>query len=152
MRLDAAQKRNNNCHTHEMKNSRQNFERNNVRNDSVPCQPSCDPGQRFPNGTIGRGGIFPIWILEERVLRKAGNQIAKRIGSVHTQYPAVENIVIDVAGIERSHEQERDDQCQRTADDDPPGCFAGGLTRGTQPQDIEKTNADKRSTEPPKTI
>src|SRR6185436_13083040 len=130
------QKRNDYYNTREMKYSRKDFESQNVRNDSVPCQPGCNSGKRFPKRTIRRGRIFPIWILEERVVREPGNQIAERIGSVHAQNPTMKNIVIDIASIKRSHEQEHDDKGECTADDDHPGWFAGGLMRGAKPHKI----------------
>src|SRR3972149_6391652 len=125
----AAQKRNDYHNTHEVKYSRKDFERQNVRNDSVPCQPGCNPGKCLPEGTIRRWGIFPPRVFKERVIGKLGNQIAKRIGSVHAENPAMENIVINVASIKGSHEQEHDDKCQSTADDDHPGSFARALMR-----------------------
>ena len=126
-----------------MENTRQRLESQHVDPDIIPRQAGGQSGEHLPERAVSRWGGFPRRVKEKRVPGKIRDDLPERIAAIHPRDPAVKNIIVNIQGVIRSHEQEHKDEGQRTADDDDPGCPASCLGGGTHPHNIEKSQTNE---------
>ena len=132
-----------NCHTGQVKDARQGFKGQDIGNNPVPGQPGGQTGQHFPKGSISRGRGLPARIFIEGILRKIGDQLSEGISAIYPYDPAMEDIVIDIQGVERGHEQKYPDEGQGTSDDNDPGGPAPCLSDSAQSDNVANCKPGK---------